>query len=236
VSWRAGAVYKPRVNGSVYVGYGSSFNPSAEGLALTAATVLLDPEHTRTYEVGTKWDVADEQLSLTAAVFSTEKTNARTPGVNPGDAPTVLAGRLAVSGLELGASGRVTPRLTAFAGYSFMHSDIEESNTAAEVDNQFALTPEHTLSLWATFLLPWDLTIGGGTQYMDAVFRNATNTAVVPSYWLINGLAAYEVNRHLTLRLNLNNLTNERYVDRVGGGHYIPGPGRSLQFSSSIGF
>ena len=39
VSWRGGAVYKPRPNGSVYVGYGTSFNPSAEGLALSAATV-----------------------------------------------------------------------------------------------------------------------------------------------------------------------------------------------------
>ena len=71
---------------------------------------------------------------------------------------------------------------------------------------------------------------------MDAVFRNATNTAVVPSYWLINGLASYEVNQHLTLRLNVNNLADEHYVDRVGGGHYIPGPGRSVQLSSSIGF
>jgi catecholate siderophore receptor len=236
VSWRAGAVYKPRVNGSIYFGYGSSFNPSAEGLALTAATVGLEPEHTITYETGTKWDVAGEQLSVTAAVFRTEKTNARTPGINPGDPPTVLAGRLQVSGLELGASGRITPRWTAFAGYSFMHSDVAESNTATEIDNQFALTPNHTLSIWTTFVLPWDFTIGGGTQFMDAVFRNATNTAEVPSYWLINGLASYEVNQHLTLRLNLNNLTNERYVDRVGGGHYIPGPGRSIQVSSAIGF
>ena len=56
VSWRAGAVYKPRPNGSVYVGFGTSFNPSAEGLALSAATVTLEPEKTRTVEVGTKWD------------------------------------------------------------------------------------------------------------------------------------------------------------------------------------
>jgi catecholate siderophore receptor len=236
VSWRAGAVYKPKVNGSVYIGYGSSFNPSAEGLALTAATVALEPEHTRTYEAGTKWDVAGEQLSLTAAIFSTEKTNARTPGINPGDPPTVLAGRLQVSGLELGASGRVTPRWTTFAGYSFMHSDIAESNTPTELDNQLALVPNHTLSIWTTFELPWNVSVGGGAQYVDAVFRNATNTATVPSYWLVNGLASYRVNEHLTLRLNANNLANERYVDRVGGGHYIPGPGRSLQISSAIGF
>jgi len=236
VIWRAGGVYQPMVNGSVYVGYGSSFNPSAEGLAPTPVTVGLEPEHTRTYEAGTKWDVADEELSLTAAVFSTEKTNARTPGINAGDPPTVLAGRLQVRGLELGASGRLTSWWTAFAGYSFMHSDIAQSNTPAELDNQLALVPNHTLSIWTAFELPWNVSVGGGTQYMDAVFRNATNTATVPSYWLINGLASYQVNEHLTLRFNVNNLTNERYVDRVGGGHYIPGPVRSVQISSAIGF
>ena len=34
---------------------------------------------------------------------------------------------------------------------------------------------------------------------MDTVFSNATNTAEVPSYWLINALASYNVNAHLTL-------------------------------------
>jgi catecholate siderophore receptor len=236
ISWRGGAVYKPRVNGSVYFGYGSSFNPSAEGLSLSATTVGLEPEKTRTIEIGTKWDVAREQLSLTAAVFRTEKTNARTPGLNPGDPPTVLAGKQRVSGLELGVSGRITGAWTAFGAYSFMRSDIAASNTAAELENALALTPAHTLSLWTTLALPGGVSVGGGTQYMDAVFRNATNTATVPSYWLVNTLAEYEVNSHLTLRVNVNNLTNTTYVDRVGGGHYIPGAGRSVQVSSGVKF
>ena len=236
ISWRGGVVYKPGATSSVYFGYGSSFNPSAEGLALTAATVLLAPEQTRSIEAGTKWDVLGETLSLTAAVFRTEKTNARTPGVNPGDPPTVLAGEQRVGGIELSASGRLSERWSAFGAYAFMTSDIAASNAAAEVDNTLALTPEHTLSLWTTFELPWDVSLGGGAQYMDAVFRNATNTAVVPSYWVINALASYEVNQHLTLRLNVNNFANASYVDRIGGGHYIPGPRRSVQLSSAVKF
>ena len=58
VSWRAGVVYKPRPNGSIYAGYGTSFNPSAEGLTLSAATAALEPEKSRSLELGTKWDVA----------------------------------------------------------------------------------------------------------------------------------------------------------------------------------
>ena len=236
MSWRGGLVYKPRPNGSIYFGYGSSFNPSAEGLSLTAATVALAPEHTVSAEIGSKWDVVGEALSLTAAMFRTAKTNARTPGVNPGDPPTVLAGEQRVSGIELSVSGRLSDRWTAFGAYAFMHSDIAASNTMAEIDNALVLTPENTLSVWTTYEFPWSVSLGAGAQFMDAVFRNATNTAVVPSYWLINALGSYEVTNYLTLRLNANNLANVVYVDRVGGGHYIPGPRRSVQLSAAFRF
>jgi catecholate siderophore receptor len=236
LSWRAGAVFKPRDNGSLYLGYGTSANPSAEGLALSASTVTLDPEHSRNYEIGTKWDVMGSRLSANAAVFRTEKTNARTPGVNPGDPPTVLAGEQLVSGIEVGLSGRVTRQWSIFSGYAFMDSSIEASNVVDELDAALALTPRHTLSLWTTYDLPWNVSVGGGTQYMDAVFRNATNTARVPSYWLSSALVSYKVNDHFTLRMNGQNLADTTYVDRVGGGHYIPGPGRQMMLSTDVRF
>lgn len=234
VSWRGGAVFKPRSNGSVYVGAGSSFNPSAEGLSLRATTATVKPEQTVTYEAGTKWDVRNERLSLTGAVFHTEKTNARTPGVNPLDPPTVLDGEQRVQGVELGVSGSLTRRWTAFATYSHMTSDIVASNTEGEAGSSLAYTPENTLGLWTTFTFPGNVVIGGGTQYMDSVFRNARNTAEVPSYWVVNALASYDVNQHLTLRFNGNNLANADYVDRVGGGHFIPGPGRTVSLSATL--
>ena len=236
VSWRGGVVYKPKPNGSLYAGYSTAFNPSAEGLALTAATAALDPETTENLEAGTKWDVFREKLSLVASLFRTVKNNARTPGINAGDPPTVLEGEQRVTGIELGASGRVGDRLTLIAGYTAMSSEITQSNTPAEVDNALALVPEQTFNLWATYEFPWRLTVGGGVQYMDSVYRNALNTLEVPSYSLVNGLVSYEVNRHLTLRLNASNLADVDYVDRVGGGHYIPGPGRQVIVSSSLKF
>ena len=236
VSWRGGVVYKPRPNGSIYGGYSTAFNPSAESLSLNATTVALEPETTRSLEVGTKWDAFREKLSLVAALFRTDKTNARTPGVNPGDAPTVLEGEQRVTGIELGASGRIGDRLTLLAGYSAMSSEIAASNTPAEVDNALALVPEQTFNIWATYEFPWRLTLGGGVQYMDSVFRNAANTARVPSYTLVNALASYDINAHLTLRVNATNLGDVDYVDRVGGGHYIPGPGRQVIVSTGVKF
>jgi catecholate siderophore receptor len=123
---------------------------------------------------------------------------------------------------------------TTIVNYAFMRSRIERSNTVAEIDQNLALTPEQTLSLWSTFELPGGVGVGGGAQYMDSVFRNATNTAIVPGYWLVNATASYAVNSHLTVRFNATNLANEQYVDRIGGGHYIPGPGRQMIVTATI--
>ena len=235
-SWRVGGVFKPKPNGSVYAGYATAFNPSAEGLALSTSTVNLEPETTKTFEAGTKWDVMRERVSMNGAVFHTAKNNARTPGINPGDPPTVLAGEQIVSGVELGVTGRINRRWTGIMNYSFMHSDIPHSNTVAEIDQSLQLTPENTFYLWSTFDLWRGLRLGGGAQYMDSVFRNAVNTLDVPSYWLLSSLASYDVNSHLTLRVNGNNLSNAEYVDRTSGGHYIPGSGRAFFVSTNVRF
>ena len=82
-SYRVALAYKPVPIGTFYIAYGTSFNPSAEGAVssslLTAATALLEPEENRTFEIGTKWDVLNERLALTAAIFRTDKTNAARP-------------------------------------------------------------------------------------------------------------------------------------------------------------
>jgi catecholate siderophore receptor len=235
-SWRAGVVYKPQPHGSVYAGLGTSFNPSAEGLTLATTNVNLEPEKTRSFELGSKWDLLGQRLSLTGAIFRTEKTNARTPGVNPGDPPQVLDGVQKVDGVELGVFGSLGTRATLFAGYAHMWSEIEASNTAGEAGNALAQTPENTFNLWLTYRLPFELTLGGGVQYMDSVYRNALNTLQVPSYWLVNATAAYPVSPKLTLRLNAYNLADEEYVDRVGGGHFVPGPGRSASLTLDFKF
>jgi catecholate siderophore receptor len=239
LSWRAGVVHKPRSNGSFYAAAGTSFNPSAEansGLNLSASTVELEPEKSRGYEIGTKWDFAQSRLSLNAALFRTEKTNARTPGVLPGDPPVVLAGKQRVDGVELGVSGTLTRRWHAFFGYTYLASEVLESNTPAEVGKDLANTPENSASLWTTFRLRPGFEVGGGAQYVGDRFNNNTETRVAPDYLLFDAMAAYDLNERITLRLNVTNLADERYIDRVGGGHFIPGAGRSAALTTALKF
>lgn len=239
VSWRAGIVNKPRPNGSIYVAAGTSFNPSAEagnGLTLNATTEDLEPEESRSYELGTKWDFPANRLSLTSAIFQTEKVNAKTPGINPGDPATVLQGEQRIRGFELGLTGNITERWSTSFSYTFLKSRITKSNNAVEVGNEFANTPDHSVSLWTTYRLPRGVEVGAGGQYVGERKNSTTTVRVAPPYTLYDAMISYPLNQLLSFRLNVNNLADERYIDRLSGGHFVPGPGRSVALTTSLDF
>lgn len=235
LSGRLGLVYKPAERGSIYASVATSLNPSLEGLSYSVANVRIDPEKTRTYEVGSKWDLLGARLSLAGALFRVEKSNARTPGLLPGDPPQVLDGEQRVDGVELSVTGNVTRNLSVFAGYSLLASEIVKSNTPAEVGKRIQNTPRNSFNLWTTYRLG-RLELGGGARFTDRRFGNNINTRIVGRYWLLDAMASYPLSEHVDLRLNLYNLTDEYYFDRLGGGHLVPGPGRSAMLGAGFRF
>ena len=246
ISWRSGIVFKPVEKGSIYAAYGTSLNPSAEGLTLANTATALNnantaPEKNRSMEVGTKWDLFGSQLMVNAALFRTEKTNARTEDpVNTTDI-VVLEGKQRVQGFEIGAAGNITPDLNLSAGYTYMDSKVVSSKNATEVGRPLSNTPKHSLSAWSTYTLPFKLQLGAGAQYVGERFNSTTTSAtssprLAQEYWLADAMLAYPVNKNLTLRLNAYNLADKRYIDRVGGGHFVPGAGRSAIVTSEWTF
>jgi catecholate siderophore receptor len=236
VSWRTGMVVKPKEEGSIYVSYATSLSPSLEGLSYSTANTDIEPEKTYNLEVGSKWDLIGERLSLNGAIFRVEKTNARTPGILPDDPPQVLQGRQRVQGVELGASGGITRSLRVFGAYTLLDSEIIKSNTPAEVGSRIQNTPRNSFNIWTTYLLPHRITLGGGPRFVGRRFGNSINTRQVEAYWLLDVMASLPVSKHIDLRLNLYNLTNEYYFDRLGGGHLVPGAGRSVLVSAGFRF
>ena len=244
LSYRLGAVYKPVPIGSFYVSYGTSFNPSLEGLTYQTASAAVAPEKTYTLETGTKWDLFDSRLLLTGAIFRVNKNNARTPGL-PGEEPIVLDGQQRVDGIELGATGNFTRNWSVLAGYTLLDSEIVKSNTAptlvngqsiSEVGKRLINTPKHSFSLWTTYQFPFRLNVGGGARFVDRRYGNTINTRFVDSYFLIDATASYRINKNIDLRLNLNNLADKFYFDRIIGGQVIPGAARSILFSTGFHF
>src|SRR5262245_14594514 len=220
VSWRGGIVVKPKEEGSIYLSYATSISPSLEGLSYNPANTALDPEKTYNLELGSKWDLVGERLSVNAAIFNVNKTNART--TDPVTNLVTLDGDVRVRGIELGASGGITRALRVFGAYTLLDTELVESNNPAEVGRRLQNTPRNSFNVWATYLLPHRITLGGGPRFVGRRFGNNTNTRQVDAYWLLDAMASFPLGRHLDLRVNLFNLTNDYYFDRLCGGHLLP--------------
>lgn len=235
-SYRGGLVFHPTPSQSYYFSYGTSFNPSAEGIALTPTTNGTPPEKNRIFEVGAKIEFFEGALNLQSAVFRIDKSNARS--VNPLDPtlPNVITGKQRSQGFEIGVTGRVLPGLNVFGGYTFLDTEILKDNTAANVGKEIANVPRHSATLWTTydFLEKWQ--IGGGPTYVGSRYSNNANVNRVPGFVRWDSTIAYQIHKNIQLRLNAINLTNQLYFDSISGSKAVPAAGRTFVGSVSFKF
>lgn len=251
-NWQAGLVWKPADNGSIYASYATSASPAgglvgegADGNPLSAGASVSDlqPEETVNYELGTKWDVFNDRLSLTAAVFRTEKKNTRILV----DALTYQnAGESRVDGLELSASGKITDKWQVFAGYSYLKSELVDAglngrngvvSAGSNKGNEMPNTPKNSFSLWTTYEVLPKLTVGGGAFYVDEVYGDAGNTVYVPSYTRYDAMASYKLSKNVDLQLNVQNLTDKTYYDKAYSAHFAnQAAGRTALFTTNFHF
>lgn len=245
-NYQLGLVYKLAPNGAVYLSYGTSSNPSGENLgqgggadgAAGSATLRdLAPEKSRSWELGTKWDVLGDRLSLTAAVFETRKTNARSTDPLTGD--VTLSGDNRTRGLELGAAGAITPKWSVWAGLTFLDPKISTYRNGSNVfdGNRIKFIAKKSATLWTTYRVTPQLTIGGGANYTGMRFADDANRLVLPSSVRYDAMARYEVNRHFSLQFNVNNISNTEIYDASHVGLFANvGAGRSYMLTGNFRF
>jgi catecholate siderophore receptor len=192
VGGKAGIVYKPVEEGSLYAAYSLSHLPHGSllsnpdvsrtgGNGFPGFVPNADPVELHNYEVGVKWDFFGGRLSTTGALFRTEKHNVAYPGVAPH--PAIVYGEQVVQGLELGVAGNLTDRMKVFGGLLVMDSerkhgvDVDDSLRGGGGGNDYngalttngdelAFTPNVFASLWLTYDVTDRLTLGGGVQYV----------------------------------------------------------------------
>lgn len=245
-NYQAGIVFKPAHNGSVYLSYGTSSNPSGENLgqnggadgpAGAAQVNDLKPEKSRSIELGTKWDVLNDKLSLTAALFETRKTDARSSDPVTGD--VVLAGENRVRGIELGATGSITEQWDIWAGYTYLDPKVKKYRNGNNVydGKQIKFIAKNSATLWTTYQPIQDWTIGGGVSYVGERYVNDDNSLKLPSHTLYDAMIGYQINRNFELQLNVNNITDTRVYDASHVGLFANvGQGRSYMFNANYSF
>lgn len=250
LNWKLGGVYKPAENGSIYLSYATSQQPpgGANFTLSSAASNInnpnMDPQGGSNVELGSKWDLNDGKLAVTAAIYRSVNKNDLTQ-TDSTSGEVIQYGKKQVQGVELGVVGQLTENWSLSAGLAKMDTEVKQG-TATQTGAAISWSPELTFTTWTTYKLPSGLSIGGGARYVDSVVRTINNNAnpallnmlSAPDYWVIDAMASYELGANAALQLNLYNLADEDYSASLNnsGARYIPGTPRSARLTLSVLF
>ena len=257
VNGHVGVSYKINPMGMVYASYGTAqdinggepdtgtssgygglviFNGSAAG---------AKPETSQNIELGTKWNLLDDKLLATAAMFQATKSDVM-EGADYNTVGTFNTGKNRVRGFELGLAGNLTSKLQMQAGLAVMKSKILHSATPAYVGRPRANFADRTLAVQGKYQLTRDLAVGavaryesnrcGGQPNTGADMTNGVCNNRVPSFSVYDLFATYRINKHADLRLNVLNVTDKDYYTAVyrSGAFLYKGDGRAVRLTLNL--
>lgn len=216
LNWNAALTWKFWDNATLYAAYGTSANPIGAELDVTnasyggidATTSALAPEKNTSYEIGTKWQLFGNRLLASAALFRTEKENARESVRSSTGTVWSDGGAYVVQGVEFNVAGKITDRWSIFGGAVFMDSEVTKSAVAANVGKRLGRNAHETFNVLTKYEVLDGLTLGAGATYKSRVYGGtlAEATWSVPAGWRFDLMAEWKVRPNVTLRGNINNV------------------------------
>ena len=251
-SGNLGLVVKPTRSSTVYIAYGTAFEPSGRSEVIqlaggsnnppvTADSLRADPERSNAIELGGRVQLFGETATLAGAMFQITRSNARTPGAAPGDPAVVLDGEQRVRGAELQLQAEIEGVWSIFAGYTYLDGEVIRSNVPAEIGRRLDNLPRHSINLWASYRIMGRLQVGGGFQHVGSRRSGVSAPAgfvpvEVPAYTVADAFAVYDLSDSLSLRLNVYNLADAHYFQSFFLNQSIPSAARSASLSLTAVF
>ena len=256
-NFNLGIVLKPMPIASVYAAYATSSNPVGSEFDGTSAQYgglapslngnpnqIFGPEKNKAIEIGTKWELFDRRLLLTAALFQTEKENAREsqnianagaatatcpyPAGTTGTVSCISAGAAyRIRGIDLGVGGKITDKWSVFGGLVLMQSEVTKSLVPSpqpllfptNVGLKLANVAHQSFSLLSKYQLTDVWEIGAQAVYRSEMyggtFLAANQGTSIPSFWRFDTFVEAKVNQNWTAKLFVANITNKLYYDAL---------------------
>ncbi|GAA3950578.1 TonB-dependent receptor [Allohahella marinimesophila] len=259
-----GVVYQITEQGNVYATYSTSANINGGesdlggncgygGLCGDPVQVTKsEPELTENLEVGTKWNIMNEKLLATAAVFQITKDDVmETIGEDDyATLGTLNTGKNRVRGVELSMAGNLTEKLSTQFGVAVMESEVLESFDSETEGRTLSNFAEDSLYLQLRYQATDKFAFGGAATYSSEMFAGQPDSAAgfddarndysyrVPSYSKYDLFASYAFTDKLSTRLNVNNVFDKDYylaAYRSGAFTYI-GDARNAQLALAYEF
>lgn len=233
---RAGLVFQPDATQSYYVSWSRSFQPSGETFALAATNADIAPEQTTNKEIGAKYNLLGNRLSIQAAAFILRRSGIK--GTDPATQRVIPIGTQRTKGIELTASLDLVEGFRAIAGYSYLDARVTKSATPAFVGKRATLTPENQANVFITKTIARDFGLGGGMNYVADRWADPANTTILPHYITADAMAWANFGP-VRLQVNVYNLTNKHYIISGHGTSpllNVPGAPRSVLGTARVSF
>lgn len=246
VSPKFGVIYSPMANGSIYVNYSKSFTP--QGSVTSSEDVNhgdnLKPEYGTQYELGTKWELFDDSLLLTAALFDITVSNVTIeqdiPETSDGNKTiTTQGGEQHHRGFEVGAQGQLGD--SWFVTSSMMYLDAEYKTGAGKIDGKILDgktpidAPEWSANIWTRYEVTDNFAMNFGAIYVGERFADKDNSITKDGYVRFDIGAAYTMDimgKDVSIRANVRNLFDTEYLD--GGSDKMVTIGQDRNFSVAV--
>lgn len=231
-SYQGGVIFKPTWATSVYASYANSRTPPGTTIGegsenLGADNALYQPQGTENWEVGAKAELLRGGLLLAGAAFHVDRNNIQQR--DPTGEVTEILAAARLQGFEISASGRVGP-VTMLVGYTYIDSELRDSSV--NDGNALPQTPRHNLAATVDWQVTPRFSVGGGAYAASKRYADAPNLVSAEGYVRFDARAQYRFDDTFALRLNVNNLTDKRYIAKLRNPHFaVPADGRQALLS-----
>ncbi|UUT09919.1 TonB-dependent siderophore receptor [Pseudomonas zeae] len=223
----AGLIYKLDDHHSVYASYTDIFTPQTQK---DLGGKVLEPIVGENYEVGIKGEYFDGALNASLAVFQMDQTGRATQADNQFGCPVLTcygsSGKVRSQGVDMELQGALTDNWQVGAGYTYTRAHYIKDENPANNNQRFETdTPEHLFKVSTVYRFqgPLQHLRVGGNVYWQSRMYNDVALANNGSYRLEQGgyavtdlMAGYEVNKHLDLQVNANNIFDRVYYSAIG--------------------
>ncbi|KII29683.1 TonB-dependent siderophore receptor [Pseudomonas fluorescens] len=223
----AGLIYKLDDHHSVYASYTDIFTPQTQK---DLGGKVLEPIVGENYEVGIKGEYFNGALNASLAVFQMDQTGRSTLADNQFGCPVMTcynsSGKVRSQGVDMELQGALTENWQVGAGYTYTRTHYIKDENPANNNQQFDTdTPEHLFKVSTVYRFQGPLQhlrVGGNVYWQSRMYNDIT-LANNGSYRLEQGgyavtdlMAGYEVNKHLDLQVNANNIFDRVYYSSIG--------------------
>lgn len=231
------ALYTLNQNLSLYGSYADVFTPQR---AFAQGGQALAPITGKNLELGLKGEFFNKKLNTNLAIFQLEQNgkaidDLSSPNPCPPDYSNgycqVAGGEQRSRGFEAEASGQIGDDWKLSAGYTLNNTRYLRDTASNTGKALRTTTPKHLLRLFSSYTLPGDLrpwSVGGGINVQSEITsQSGTAFARQGGYTLASLFAAYRINRQLSAQLNVSNLFDKVYYEKIreyGPGYYYGAP------------